>query len=45
MADESKLDILGKISGLQPGESGELLLEDIGPEPMHLFAIHQDIIN
>ena len=31
MADESKLDILGKISGLQPGESGELLLEDIGP--------------
>ena len=30
MADESKLDILGKISGLQPGESGELLLEDIG---------------
>ena len=31
MDDESKLDILGKISGLQPGESGELLLEDIGP--------------
>ena len=29
MADETKLDILGKISGLQPGESGELIIENI----------------
>ena len=31
MADETKLDILGKISSLQPGESGELIIEDIKP--------------
>ena len=31
MADETKLDILGKISGLQPGESGELMLENVNP--------------
>ncbi|MDG2102011.1 MAG: sulfocyanin-like copper-binding protein [Dehalococcoidia bacterium] len=29
MADESKLDILGKIEGLQPGETGELVIEDL----------------
>ena len=31
MADETKLDILGKISSLQPGESGELTIENIKP--------------
>jgi len=29
MADESKLDILGKIEGIQPGESGELVIADL----------------
>ena len=29
MADESKLDILGTIEGLQPGETGELVIEDL----------------
>ena len=29
MADESKLDILGKIEGLEPGETGELVIEDL----------------
>ena len=29
MADESKLDILGKIEGIQPGESGELVIDDL----------------
>ena len=29
MADESKLDILGKIEGIQPGESGELVIAEL----------------
>ena len=29
MADESKLDILGKSEGIQPGESGELVIADL----------------
>ena len=29
MADESKLDILGKIEGIQPGKSGELVIADL----------------
>ena len=29
MADESKLDILGKIEGIQPGESVELVIADL----------------
>ena len=29
MADESKLDILGAINGLQPGETGELVIKDL----------------
>ena len=29
MADESKLDILGKIEGFQPGKSGELVIADL----------------
>ena len=29
MADESKLDILGKIEGIQPGESGEVVIADL----------------
>ena len=29
MADESKLDILGKIEGIQPGESSELVIADL----------------
>ena len=29
MADENKLDILGKIEGIQPGESGELVIADL----------------
>ena len=29
MADESKLDILGRIEGVQPGESGELVIADL----------------
>ena len=29
MADESKLDILGKIEGLKPGESGQIVISDL----------------
>ena len=29
MADESKLDILGVIEGLKPGETGQLVIDDL----------------
>ena len=44
MADESKLDILGVIEGLKPGETGQLVIDDLQLVLMHLYVIHLVII-